>query len=265
MRRFFSLLGISARLSLSTIPELGSTTIAIVRLVAVPITTGLFYLALATGAGSVAPSTGNALAAGAAVGAMAASMAASALVTLDKFEATIPHLLLASSGRIAAWTGRLSTLVGMGLITAITVSIVGLIIAPPSWQTGQWGLFVLTLLAAAFGGMGIGLLLGAIGLCMRDSLWLANLAEFVLPLICGAVAPVSVLPAPVQWITSVVPITPAISAARTLGAGGSIADVGSELALSLALGCVWLVAGLVSWRIVERLARSTGAFELSPL
>ena len=265
IRNFLSLFAISARLTLSTVPDLGSATIAFVRVVAVPVTTGLFYLALATGAGAVPPSTSNALAAGTAVGAMGASMAASALVTLDKFEGTMPHLLLASSGRAAAWAGRLFTLVGLGLVTAVTVSIVGLVIAPRHWEFPQLLLFVSTLVIAAFGGMGIGLLLGAIGLGLRDSLLLANFAEFFLPLICGAVAPIVVLPIPLQWITSIIPITPAISAARSLGEGGSTVEVATQLVISIALGCVWLLAGLLAWRLVERVARSSGAFELSPL
>jgi ABC-2 type transport system permease protein len=264
MRAFLSLFAVSARLTLRTIPDLGSVTIAVVRLAAVPVTTGLFYLALATGGGAVSPSTGDALAAGAAVGALSASMAASSLVTLDKFEVTMPHLLLSTAGRPAAWAGRLSTLVGLGLITAIGVSIVGFLIAAPRWSPSEWSLVPAVLVVAAYGGVGIGTLLGALGLGMRDSLVFANFAEFSLPLLCGVVAPVSILPIPLQWAAAPIPITYAISAGRVLGSESGDAVV-LELAISFLIGTFWLIAGLVAWRVVETRARSTGSFDLTPL
>ena len=127
------------------------------------------------------------------------------------------------------------------------------------------GIPVLVLVGIAPAAAGIGLLLGAVSLSLRDNLVLANIAEYVLPLASGVVAPLSALWDPLATAARVIPLSSLIEAGRVGVAEGASGQFWDDYALTLGTGVVWLVVAVVVWTRFERRAPREGALDSSGL
>lgn len=254
----FAMLLISARLAFSSLPEFTNRSTAIVRVLAVPAATSLFYLAISSGAGTSPPQAANAVAAAAGVGAVSAAVSASVLVAQDRFDGTLTFLLIAPYARVTAWTGRLLLVAGLGLVMAAVGLVFSLTVTGQSFNFSQWTAIPLVLVVASLGSVGVGYALGAVSLRMRDSLLLANIAEYALPLLAGVVAPVTALPGGLDLVARLIPLTHAIEAGRTMVATGVTSSFWVQLLASLILGGIWFVLGWFMWMVLEKRARAAG-------
>lgn len=248
----------SARLTFKTLPEFSNWSTVAVSVFAVPGATSLFYLAISSGAGSVPPQAANALAAAAGVGAVSAAISASVLVAQDRFDGTLPFLLIAPHARMAAWSGRFVVVAGLGLLSASLGLVVSLTATGQSFDSSQWAAIPAVLAIASLGSMGLGYALGAVSLRMRDSLLLANIAGYALPLFTGVVAPVGAMPWGLEYVARLIPATHAIAAGRSLVATGVTVDFWLQLLASVFVGGLWFVVGWLLWRSLEKRARSAG-------
>lgn len=254
------MISISARLAFRSLPELGSWTTAGIRLLAVPIAMGLFYLALASGGGSAAVDPSDAVAAAAGVGAVSAAVATSSMIAHDRFESTLGLLVIATHHRAEMWMGRFLVLGGMGLLASCATAIVTLLIVQPVWTAAQWLGLLPVLLLASLSSIGFGFFLGALSLYFKDAFLLTNAAEFTLPIVCGVVAPISVFPQAMSTALFAIPATGAIEAGRVL-ANGEAASWLPAATLSLFMGGLFLAAGVLLWSVLERQARQHGTID----
>lgn len=254
----FAILLISARLAFKSLPEFSTWVTVVVRVLAVPAATSLFYLAISSGAGMAPLQAANAIAAAAGVGAVSAAVAASVLVAQDRFNGTLTYLMIAPYSRISAWTGRFILVAGFGLVMAVIGLSVSLAITGQAFNLSQWAGIPAVLLVASLSSVGVGYALGAVSLRMRDSLLLANVAEYALPLLTGIVAPVSALPGGLEYVARLIPLTHAIEAGRTLVANGVTSAFWMQLLAGALTGIVWFVVGWYAWKVLEKRARAAG-------
>jgi ABC-2 type transport system permease protein len=82
-------------------------------------------------------------------------------------------------------------------------------------------------------------------------------------LVSGANVPLDQLPQWIQSLSSVIPVTHGIEAARELADGATLADVADLLLAELAIGGVLLVVGLVMLRVFEWEGRRSATLETS--
>lgn len=245
------------------LPESISPTVRAVRLGVIPLLTSMFYLAMASGAGAADPDAGDALAASVGVGSVAASVAVATLVAEDRFEGTTPVLFIAPHGTVASWLGRFTVVAGLGVLVATVGLLATLMVVQPSGRSDSWGIIALVLIGVAPAAIGIGFLIGAASLSLRDSLLLSNIAEYVLPLAAGVVAPLSVLWHPIDLVARVIPLANLIEAGRTGVDEGMSEGFWGDYALALGTGAVWVIAAVVVWGRFERRARRVGTLESS--
>jgi ABC-2 type transport system permease protein len=90
---------------------------------------------------------------------------------------------------------------------------------------------------------------------MRETAVLANIMFGVLLIFTGANVPVDQLPGWMQSISTVLPFTHGIQAAREVADGASLSDVSGLLAAELALGLAYGALGYLFVRNAERLSR----------
>lgn len=243
-------------IALRTQPEFESWLIWLVRVIALPAFTSVFYLAMSTASGNpTSGGLGNSLAAAVSVGAVATSVAATSLIAQDRFQGTLPYLVTARSGRFATWAGRFSVLAVTGLISSGVAGAGAVLLSGSRPEFSQLGGIVALLVLTIFGSLGVGLVLGGLALRMRDSLALANLAELVLPIATGAVAPIAVFPEPLRSAVFVFPQSHLTDAARELGSGGFTGWFAFDSAAAIAVGAIWLAAGIALWRSIETQTR----------
>ena len=102
---------------------------------------------------------------------------------------------------------------------------------------------------------GLGLINAGLGLRVRETSVLSNLLIGILLIFCGANVPVDSLPGWMTAVSSWIPLTHAIEAARAVVRGSSIGDVQGLLGRELGVGLLYAVAGLAIIRFFETQSR----------
>ena len=101
---------------------------------------------------------------------------------------------------------------------------------------------------------GFGLIGAGLGLLMRDQAVLANIMFGILLVFTGANVPIDQLPGWMQTISSVLPFTHGIEAAREIADGASLSEVSGLLLTEAAIGVVYAAIGYSFIRNAERLS-----------
>jgi ABC-2 type transport system permease protein len=119
----------------------------------------------------------------------------------------------------------------------------------------------LATVAAAFSCTALGLCLGALGLRGRNVSVFADVITGCMLIVSGANVPLHLLPGWVQKISSGIPLTHGIAAARAIANGASISAASDLLLKEFAIGGVYLVIGLAMLRFFEFEGRRTASLE----
>jgi len=155
-----------------------------------------------------------------------------------------------------AWltpTRRETFVIGMtisGLIIAVVATVVLVLIG--IWMFGagiapRLAVAVPILAVSSVGILGIGYLIGAIVLRMRDANFFVDAADFIFVVLSGAAFPIIVLPELVRWISYLLPTTHALDLMR-------VAALDTRPLLPLPLEWLMLVLTSVALLIVGRAA-----------
>lgn len=251
----------ACRVSLRSVYSFGTVPATVAQVVVTPVLNALLYLMLAWDVASDGGPEGVAAAAlAAAVGACSARAIESTTTIFmsDRYEGALPFVLTAS--------GRTGTVLAVRLICGMGTGVVSCV---PSlvvlWVSGALAVLgaaeaaalAVVVLASAAVSAAVGLLVYSVSLTAEDELLVLNVFGYVLPLACGSVAAVSSYPGPVQALCSLVPVSGVTEAVRALAEGDIVAALAAAGA-AVALGAIWLIAGLVVLRVGERRQRRLG-------
>jgi ABC-2 type transport system permease protein len=113
----------------------------------------------------------------------------------------------------------------------------------------------IVVLVATLSCTGLGLINAGLGLRIRETSVLSNLLVGILLIFCGANLPVGSLPGWMAAVSSWLPLTHAIEAAREVVNGSSVADVQGLLGRELGVGVLYAVAGFAIIRFFETQSR----------
>jgi ABC-2 type transport system permease protein len=108
---------------------------------------------------------------------------------------------------------------------------------------------------------GLGLMFGSLSLIMRDVFVIANAVYYLLLVFCGINIPVSRLPEWAQVISTALPLTRGVQAAREVVSGAELSQVSGLLAGELAVGLIYALIGYAMFRWLEHQARRGGLQE----
>jgi ABC-2 type transport system permease protein len=89
-----------------------------------------------------------------------------------------------------------------------------------------------------------------------------NLVYFLLLIFAGSNVPVSVLPGWMQSVSSVIPLTRGIEAARSLIGGAALSDVSTLLGQEALIGVAYTLAGYALFRWFEGQAKRRGTLDM---
>ena len=174
---------------------------------------------------------------------------------------TLPILLGSPANRLVTFLGRAF----VHVLDGIAGVLVGLALAFLMFKI-DLSHANLVLLAVCVGVIslstaGVGLMFGSLSLVTRDVFVIANAVYYLLLVFCGINIPVSRLPAWAQLISSGLPLTRGVQAAREAVSGAGLAQVSGLLAGELAIGLVYALAGYALFRWLEHAARRGGLQE----
>jgi len=168
---------------------------------------------------------------------------------------TLGPLLATPANRAAVFLGRGIPVLANGLLVSAFGFTVGVLLLDfrPGWDVVPALAAVVLVTAASC--TAFGMLLGSIGLAAKDGFFASNLAYFLMLLFCGVNIPLSVLPGWMSAIGRCLPLTHGIEAARTIAAGGGLADVSGLLWTELGIAAAYAAAGYLLFRLLETASR----------
>jgi ABC-2 type transport system permease protein len=106
-----------------------------------------------------------------------------------------------------------------------------------------------------------GLTLGSIGMRARDVFMTANVAYYLMWLLCGVNIPLDSLPGWLAQIGRLMPLTHGIAAAREVAAGATLGSVGGLVWTEVGVAAAWGVIAFTLMRWFEFVGRRRASLE----
>jgi len=179
----------------------------------------------------------------------------------DKWDGTLPLMLATPASRMPLFIGRAMIHVFDGLLSiAIAFAFAAFLFGVDFGQANTLALTI-TVLLTAFTMAGYGLLIGGFSFYFRDPIVFANIFTFILLIFCGVNFPVKDLPAAIQPISYIFPLTYGVEAARNAIAGANLLEISTILGQQLVVGLASIMLGYIFFRSFENMARKTGKIE----
>jgi ABC-2 type transport system permease protein len=180
----------------------------------------------------------------------------------ERWTQTLAPLLATPANRLALFLGRALPHIVNGVIVSAFGFFVGwalLDFDPPGSSIAPLALivFVGTVTCTAFG-----LVIGALGLRLRDPFLASNPAYFLMLLLCGVNVPLSALPHWMEVVGRGLPLTHAIEAARAVASGASLGSVDGLVWTELLIGACYATGAYFLLRLLEGEARRRASLEL---
>jgi ABC-2 type transport system permease protein len=172
----------------------------------------------------------------------------------ERFQHTLGYILVSPAPRLPLFLGRALPVVVNGFFVSAFALVVGGLIVGIDVPVSSAAPLALATAICAFSCTGLGLVGAGIGLLLREQAVLANIMFGVLLVFTGANVPVDELPEWMQAISTVLPFTHGIEAARRIADGAALADVAGLLGAEAALGIVFGCIGYLFIRNAERMS-----------
>jgi ABC-2 type transport system permease protein len=175
---------------------------------------------------------------------------------------TLPMVLASPVNRITVFLGRMIPFMLNGLLVSLATLLLSDLLYGSAITPARIPALLPVLLVSAASCSGLGLLLGALGLWLRDVPFLSNLVVTFMLLVTGANVARAQLPPVLRAIGDVVPLTRGITAIRDIATGGSLGASAGLIGGEALVGAVYLVAAVLLVRWIEGMARRAGTLAL---
>ncbi len=181
----------------------------------------------------------------------------------ERNEGTLPYLFGTPANRMLIFLGRAFMNIIDGTIGVVIAFTWGVLLMGLDLSQANIAALALTILITTVSTCGLGLLLGSLALVTVNVMFINNLVYFLLLIFSGANVALQSLPAWVQAISSALPLTRGIAAARLLVSGASLAEAAPLLWGELAIGVVYSLLGYLMFTAFEIEAKRRGTLELA--
>jgi ABC-2 type transport system permease protein len=108
----------------------------------------------------------------------------------------------------------------------------------------------------------MGLMLGSLSLITVNVMFINNLVYFALLVFSGSNIALENLPAWMQTISNVIPLTRGIRSARAIISGADLAQVAPWVREEFLIGVIYIAVGYVLFRMFEIVAKRRGTLEV---
>ena len=181
----------------------------------------------------------------------------------ERYQQTLGYILITPARRLPLFVGRALPVVANGFFVAAFALVVGGAIVGIDVPPESYAPIALVTAVSAFSCTGLGLVNAGLGFIVRDTSVLSNIIFGLLLVFSGANVPVDELPGWMQAVSTVMPFTHGIEAARQLADGATLGDVADLVAAEALIGLVYGIAGYTIIRLMEVLSRRNATLERS--
>lgn len=179
----------------------------------------------------------------------------------DRNAGTLAYLFATPANRMFMFLGRAFIHIIDGMLGVAIGLLWGVILLGIDFSRTNLLALILTILVTTISTSGLGLLLGCISLVSLSVMFINNTVYFLLLLFSGANVPIETLPGWMQFISSILPLSRGIAAARALVDGATFNSVLPLIAGELLVGIVYITIGYVCFRIFEYQGKRRGTIE----
>lgn len=179
----------------------------------------------------------------------------------ERFNQTLGPILVSPAGRIPLFLGRSVPVIVNGAFVGMLSFALGSLIVGVHVPVTRIPSLLLVIALAAASCTGLGLVLAAIGLRVREQSVMLNIVFGLLLIFTGANVPIDRLPGWMRAVSELLPFTHAIEAGRLIVDGDRLGDVSGLLYRELAIGATFAIGGYAFLRIMERQGRVHATLE----
>jgi ABC-2 type transport system permease protein len=172
----------------------------------------------------------------------------------ERYQRTLGYILVSPAARLPLFLGRAVPVMVNGFVVAVFSLVVGGLIVGIDVPASSIAPLLFATAICTFSCTGFGLIGAGLGLLMREQAVLANVMFGILLVFTGANVPVDTLPRWMQAISTILPFTHGIEAAREVADGAPLSAVDGLLAAEAAIGVAYAALGYVFIRNAERLS-----------
>ncbi|MEW6030223.1 MAG: ABC transporter permease [Chloroflexota bacterium] len=179
----------------------------------------------------------------------------------DRWAGTLPYLFGTPANRVMLFFGRGFMHVIDGAIGVVIAFIWGVTLLGLDLSQTNLPALGLTIIVTTFSTCALGLLMGCLSLITSNVMFVNNTVYFLLLIFSGANIAIDKLPAWMQFLSNILPLTRGIAASRALVAGAGMDVIAPLLLTELGLGLVYGALGYVMFSIFEVEAKRRGTLE----
>lgn len=187
--------------------------------------------------------------------------AMSSAISGERWGQTLGLVLATPARRLPLFLGRSLPVIVTGWGVAVFGLVVGSLLLGVRIDGGLWPTLLLAVAVTSFSCTGLGLVIGAASLRIRDGATLVNVVFLLLLVFCGTNVALSDLPAWMAAVGEWLPLTHGIEAARHLASGASLGSVSGTLIRELLTGFAYGALGVATLSLMERDSRRRATLE----
>jgi ABC-2 type transport system permease protein len=161
----------------------------------------------------------------------------------ERFQQTLGYILVSPAGRLPLFLGRALPVILNGFFVSAFSMFAGSLLLSVHIHASAFAPLALVILVATFSCTGLGLINAGLGLRIREVAVLSNILVGLLLVFTGANVAISTLPSWMADISSWLPLTHAIHAARLVAAGASLTSIDGLLAREAGVGVLYAFVG----------------------
>ncbi len=179
----------------------------------------------------------------------------------ERNNGTLIYILGTPANRLVIFLGRAFFHIIDGMIAVVFGFFWGVALLGLDLSGANLPGLALTILIATWGVCGLGLLMGSISLMTLNVMFINNTVYFLLLLFSGANIAISKLPAWMQKISELLPLSRGITAARELVSGANLTEVSDLLIGEILTGGFYALVGFSMFAWFEIQAKRRGTLE----
>ena len=181
--------------------------------------------------------------------AMSAVFAGTMTIANERSYQTLSPLLATPANRFALFMGRSLPVLVSGIFVSTWGFVMGRLLLDFHPSPSSIPSLAVVVVVSVSACTAFGLTIGSIGLRARDVFMSANIAYYLMWLLCGVNIPLDALPGWLSQIGRLLPLTHGIAAAREIAGGASLGSVSGLVWTELGIGAAYAAAAfsLVRW------------------
>jgi ABC-2 type transport system permease protein len=174
----------------------------------------------------------------------------------ERYSQTLGLVLTTPARRLPLFLGRSLPVIVNGWAVAMFGVVAGSLLLDASVPGSAWPLILVVVAVGSTSLTGLGLVMGAVSLRIRDSATLGNVMFLLLLIFTGTNVALDDLPPWMAVVGPWLPLTHAIEATRLLADGAHWSTIAGLVGRELAVGAAYIAIGMATLGWLERLSRS---------